>query len=275
MIPLLSQPVAMPGQVRNTRIRGVAAWCVAIWATLAMWLMQLPAQWVSTTLNHFTQGRVLLLEARGTLWQGSAFLALGAGPGGGAVTAWQHRIQWQLAPSSLNEITLNLTAAESTAFTPWVWRARWTPSGWHILADHLDWQFPSQWLTGLGAPWNTIEPAGQARITSPGWQWRQAGRSWQSQGQLTLTLQDFATQLSSLKPLGDYQLMIDATPSTHVELKTLKGPLQLAGHGIWHDGKLQFDGEAWALQVQDEPVLSNLLGVLGTRNGPRAILKVG
>jgi general secretion pathway protein N len=90
-----------------------------------------------------------------------------------------------------------------------------------------------------------------------------------------LTLFDFATQLSSLKPLGDYQVVIDATPHVHVDLKTLQGPLQLAGHGIWHDGKLQFDGEAWALQAQDEPVLSNLLGVLGTRNGSRAILKVG
>jgi general secretion pathway protein N len=127
----------------------------------------------------------------------------------------------------------------------------------------------------LGTPWNTVEPTGLVRIASPGWQWQQVGRTWQSQGKLSVTLLNFATRLSSLKPLGDYQLLIDGTPNLHVDLKTLKGPLQLTGHGIWHDGRLKFEGEAWAQQTQDEPVLSNLLGVLGTRNGSRAILKVG
>jgi general secretion pathway protein N len=273
MIHALRQPLTLRGQGRHPS--GGAAWLVAALATLVMLVLQLPAHWASAALSQLTQGRVLLLEARGTLWHGSAFLALGAGPGGGPATAWQQRIQWQLAPSALNEITLSLATAESKTLTPWVWHMRWVPSGWKIMAGDVDWRFPSQWLTGLGTPWNTIEPSGQVRIASPGWQWQQTGRSWQSQGQFTLTLLNFATQLSSLKPLGDYQLVIDATPNTHVDLKTLQGPLQLAGHGIWHDGKLQFDGEAWALQTQDEPVLSNLLGVLGTRNGSRAILKVG
>jgi general secretion pathway protein N len=275
MIQALNQALSMRGQGHRTRANGVAAWSVAVVVALTMWVLQLPARWASVALDQLTQGRVLLLEARGTLWHGSAFLALSAGPASGPTNAWQQRIQWQLIPSDLNEVTLSLATAEGQTHTPWVWHLRWAPSGWQIQADSVDWRFPSQWLTGLGSPWNTIEPIGQVHLASPGWQWQQTERSWQSRGQFTLTLFDFATQLSSLKPLGDYQVVIDATPHVHVDLKTLQGPLQLAGHGIWHDGKLQFDGEAWALQAQDEPVLSNLLGVLGTRNGSRAILKVG
>lgn len=275
MMPPFHMPGAMHNPSRQRSASSLATWWVAAWASLVVLLVQLPAHWAALTLNHLSQGRVLLLEARGTLWQGSAFLALSAGPGGGPVTAWQQRIQWQLAPSALNEITLSLSAHEGNALTPWVWHVRWVPSGWQIVAGNVDWGFPSQWLAGLGTPWNTVGPTGQVRIASPGWQWQQAGRTWQSQGKLSVTLLNFATRLSSLKPLGDYQLLIDATPNLHVDLKTLKGPLQLAGHGIWHDGRLKFEGEAWALQAQDEPVLSNLLGVLGTRNGSRAILKVG
>jgi general secretion pathway protein N len=251
------------------------AWFVAAWAALIMGVMQLPAQWACTVLNQVTQGRVMLLQARGTVWHGSAFLALGAGSGGGPAVAWPQRIQWRLAPSAFNEISLNLATAQNQALTPWDWQLRWMPSGWQISAGTVDWRFPSPWLAGLGTPWNTIEPTGQVHISSTGWRWQRIGHAWQSQGRFTLTLLNFATQLSSLKPLGDYQVVIDASPQTRVDLKTLQGPLQLSGHGIWHDGKLQFEGEAWALHAQDEPVLSNLLGVLGTRNGSRAILKVG
>lgn len=271
----LHWPVAARHPAHRNKVGGIAVAWVSLGVALLVGLAQLPAHWVAVALNHLTQGRVMLVEARGTLWNGSAFMALGAGVGSGSVHAWQQRLQWHMAPSGLNEFTLKLSDATSSAKAPWVWQLRWLPTGWQVHAGAVDWRLPSQWLIGLGTPWNTIEPQGQVHISSPGWLWQQSGRSWQSQGRFTLTLLDFATRLSSLKPLGDYELSIEATPETRVMLKTLQGPLQLVGHGVWHDGKLQFEGEAWALQTQDEPVLSNLLGVLGTRNGQRSLLKVG
>ena len=67
--------------------------------------------------------------------------------------------------------------------------------------------------------------------------------------------------------------VVTSTPT--VTLQTLQGPLHLQGQGVWQQGKLQFAGEAWAPEAQDEPALANLLGVLGPRSGTRARLKVG
>ena len=97
----------------------------------------------------------------------------------------------------------------------------------------------------------------------------------QTSGEFTLTLEQFATRLSSLKPLGDYRLTFAGGADTRIRLTTLAGALQMEGQGVWQQGQLQFVGEAWAREAQDESALSNLLGVIGPRNGPRTRLRVG
>jgi general secretion pathway protein N len=58
------------------------------------------------------------------------------------------------------------------------------------------------------------------------------------------------------------------------ELSTLQGSLQLQGRGQWINGRLQFQGAAQASAAQ-EAALSNLLNIMGRREGVRSIITVG
>ena len=178
--------------------------------------------------------------------------------------------------TGLASVQLQLHLPDSVMFKPWTWTLEWLPSGWQIRAQDVHWPLPTHWLAGLGSPWNTLEPEGQLRLQSHHWSFQIAGMSLQTRGQFTITLERFGTRLSSLKPLGDYQLTVmGANHAPTVDLKTLQGPLQMVGHGSWQPGGFRFEGEAWAHEPQDEPVLFNLLGVLGNRVGSRTVLKVG
>jgi general secretion pathway protein N len=83
-----------------------------------------------------------------------------------------------------------------------------------------------------------------------------------------------SSRLSTLKPMGSYRISLlgGATPS--IALETLEGSLQLAGSGQWVGSKLRFEGFASAAPERLE-ALSNLLNIIGRRDGARAIIKVG
>ena len=57
-------------------------------------------------------------------------------------------------------------------------------------------------------------------------------------------------------------------------LSTLDGHLQLNGTGQWVGNRLRFAGEASATPER-EAALSNLLNIIGRRNGARSIITVG
>ena len=57
-------------------------------------------------------------------------------------------------------------------------------------------------------------------------------------------------------------------------LDTLEGSLLLQGTGQLHNGHLRFTGEASAAP-DAEAALSNLLNILGQRQGSKSILKMG
>jgi general secretion pathway protein N len=225
-------------------------------------------------VQRISDGRVHLIDARGTLWQGSAYLGLGNGSERPEAMAWSHRLHWHLSAQSLTSWQLRLRPEPQPEAMAWTWGMRWHPAGWQLSLSDIDWHLPTAWLSGLGAPWNTVQPDGMMRLRSRGWQWQQ-GRPEPASGEVTLTLERFATRLSSIKPLGDYQLRLYSNNTLKVDLSTIQGHLRMSGQGRWDNGRLQFQGEAWADQAQDETALSNLLQILGPRVGPRTLLKVG
>jgi general secretion pathway protein N len=83
-----------------------------------------------------------------------------------------------------------------------------------------------------------------------------------------------ASRLSTLKPMGSYRLLVTGGAVNTLQLATLSGSLQLTGNGQWVGGRLQFDGVASAAQDRQE-ALSNLLNIIGRRDGARSIIKVG
>jgi general secretion pathway protein N len=84
-------------------------------------------------------------------------------------------------------------------------------------------------------------------------------------GSMTLLMDDIASRLSPVKPLGAYQLIMDwRGQQAQLALKTVRGPMLLDGTGSLTNGRLQFSGKAEAEEGQEEK-LANLLNLLGQR----------
>ena len=258
--------------------RSIPVW-LALSAALAVLLVliyQCPARWLAPWVQQQSGGFLQLQQVRGTAWNGSAYLTLRPGHDSNPqALAWSRRLSWQLGFKGLNRLEIRLNSGVPALDQPWVWQVQWHPSGLEVGISDVDWRLPAAWLSGLGAPWNTLQPDGLLRIQTQQWRWKRMDGQWQPEGQITLTVQGMTTRLSTLRPLGDYQIRLQGGARTAIELITLHGPLRMTGLGNWNQGHLQFQGEAWADQSYDEAVLSNLLSVLGNRRGPRAILKIG
>ena len=124
---------------------------------------------------------------------------------------------------------------------------------------------PSERLAALGAPLNTLQPSGQMRLS---WQEMQLARKdtgIEVTGTMKLEIDDFASRISPVRPLGSYMLELDwRGRQAAVTLKTGKGPLLLNGSGTFENGRLQFTGKAEAEPGQEDR-LANFLNLLGQR----------
>ena len=94
------------------------------------------------------------------------------------------------------------------------------------------------------------------------------------EGAAVMELNQVASRLSTLAPLGSYRLNVSGGDITRFTLATTSGPLQLSGSGQWAAAKLRFNGEARAAEGS-EAALSNLLNIIGRRQGARAIIAIG
>lgn len=236
--------------------------------------LNMPANWLGATLSRATHGRVLLLEAQGTVWRGSAHLVLSAGPGALGAQALPSRLHWQWQPQWNGDWALRLHA-DCCLPQAWVWRFSPTLSGVTMHISDTPLHLPATVLSGLGTPWNTVRPQGQLIL-----QGQQLELTWSPQqlhfsGALSLQLDNLSSQLTTLRPMGSYRVSLHSQPQPRVELTTLEGRLQLRGQGHWVANRLQFQGEAQAATPADEPALAHLLSVLGPRQGAKALLKLG
>jgi len=239
-------------------------------------LLFAPAQWLAQGIQRLSNDRVQLLAPLGTIWRGSAQLVLGAGQGSRVPAALPGRVQWQLAPS-FDGLTLALNA-DCCLPQPWQWTLSPSWSGLRVrLSDQPATQasrWPSALLAGLGTPWNTLQLQGSLLLSSQQLelQWQPDG--WHLAGRVQLDANQISSSLSTLKPMGSYRLALAGGPRPTLQLTTLDGSLQLSGTGRWEQGRLRFEGEASAAPERTE-ALSNLLNIIGRREGARSIIKVG
>lgn len=233
-----------------------------------------PARWLAHGVASATQNQVQLQQAQGTVWRGNASLVLGADSA--AATVLPGRLHWSVRPDGAG-LQLQLAAA-CCLQQPWRWTIGWSASGLRLAVGDLDaghaLQLPSALLAGLGTPWNTLALRGNLVLQPQGVtvQWRH--RTLALQGRVQLDALDVATRLTPLDPVGSYRLALQGGDVPQLTLQTLKGALQLQGQGHWGAGRLQFDGEASA-SPGSEAALSNLLNIIGRRNGARSIIHLG
>lgn len=266
----------MPRRPRTARPARSSPWGWAgaglLFGLLLACVLQAPASWLTRPLQQNLNQRLLLEDPRGTIWNGSARLVLSGGAGSPDAAALPDRLSWRIRPTSTG-LAIELSAP--CCLQP-AWRLLLQPGWGHtrlILADSRS-QWPARWLSGLGTPWNTLQPDGLLNLSTQGLalQWTH-GRLVMA-GHAQLDAVQLSSRLATLRPMGSYRLTVTGAAVPTVRLETLEGRLQLSGAGQWLSSGLRFDGLASAAPEHLD-ALTNLLNIIGRRDGARAIIKVG
>ena len=254
---------------------GHAAWGALLGMGVAL-LIWAPARWLAWGVAQASQGQVQWLDPRGTVWAGSAQLALSGGTGSRDPQALPGRLHWTLKPGWTGlQLGWLADCCMAQAANLQV-QAGW--STWQLQSSDHSSQWPAALLTGLGAPWNTLQPDGQLQLQTRSLQLQWAQGRMQMKGLAELHVQNLSSRLSPIKPIGSYQLQLrgtpEGTPTPSLQLSTQQGPLLISGEGQWVGARLRFTGEASA-QEGHEPALNNLLNILGRRQGARSLISLG
>jgi general secretion pathway protein N len=231
-----------------------------------------PASWLTARVERASGGRVQLMQPQGTVWNGSAELVLTGGAGSRAALALPGAVRWKLRPD-----WRGLRAqVDADCCTPQPLRLQFSPrwgGGRLMLADGRS-QWPATLLAGLGTPWNTVQPEGALVLSTKGLSVEWVKGRLTLAGQARLDANGLSSRLSTLKPMGSYRLTLDGGVTPHLRLETLDGSLQLAGSGEWAGSNWRFRGVAQAAPDR-AAALSNLLNIIGRRDGERSIITIG
>ncbi len=242
-----------------------------------------PAAWLAAVVASNTHGQVVLADARGTVWNGSAQVVLGSGPALRTSTALPGRLSWSLGlQGRAVELQARLACCLNDQF-----RVRVEPGIGRVKLSLLpvqgaQGQWPAVWLSSLGSPWNTLRLGGMVRLNSPGLSVEGVQGRWAFSGQAELHLDDVSSAMASLPKLGSYTVSINgqaqAADSAALTLATVEGPLRLTGSGQWGgrsgSANLRFRGQASA-DPGSEAALDSLLNIIGRRQGAVSILLIG
>jgi general secretion pathway protein N len=243
-----------------------------------------PASWLAAAVSSASGGQLLLAEARGTVWNGSAIAVLTGGEGSRDAASLPGRLEWTMGwrgTGPLLRISQSccLTAPLAIALKPGLGRVQVvvTPPPGRPAGTPLG-RWPAAWLAGLGTPWNTMQLGGELRVRTPGLSLEWVRGRWIVGGRVEVELLDVTSRLSTIEPLGSYRLTVvgdPANPGTStLALTTLNGALLLSGSGSLGSAGLRFRGEASAAPA-DEAALNNLLNIIGRRSGARSIIAIG
>jgi general secretion pathway protein N len=243
-----------------------------------------PAAWLANAVSNATQQKFMLADARGTIWSGSAVAVLTGGAGSHDASVLPGRLVWSMRPQGLGMLVrlsqpCCLNGDVAIALKPSLagFTAVMQPQGATVG------QWPAAWLSGLGTPWNTIQLGGVLRVLSSGMTLESSQGRWHLVGGMELELMGASSRLSTLHTLGSYRLSLRGAPAdaaaesaggVQFTLSTLGGTLQLSGAGAWSRGQLHFQGEARSSDA-DDAALTNLLNIIGRREGARSVISIG
>jgi len=231
-----------------------------------------PARWLAQALQERTRGQLVLVNPRGTVWNGAAGVVLASGSGGVESVSLPGRLDWQLRPR-WNGVSATLDMP-CCAAQPLQLRALPQAGGMRLEWNDGQSRWPAAMLGGLGAPFNTLKPEGVLDLATRGFAMQWSGGRLGFAGRATVQATDISSSLSTLRPMGSYQLTLEGGSIPSVLLTTREGALQLNGSGQWTGIALRFNGEASAAPGSEE-ALANLLNIIGRREGARSLITLG
>ena len=237
-------------------------WFAAAIVTVLLTVMVFcPASWMALLLEKQTAGRLTLGDPQGSLWRGSAFIGGAPGNNEPVTPLLPGRFVWRLSPLLLvGRVHLLLDNPEALT------------NSVELTGGLREWQvnpsavtLPAERLAGLGAPLNTMQPTGVMQLAWGPLRLSRIEDRLDLNGAITLDMQDMASRMSPVKPLGSYLLKMNwQGDHAGVGLTTTRGALVLNGTGTIRQNRLQFSGTANAATGQEES-LANLLNLLGQR----------
>lgn len=230
-------------RARTLAILGIAAYAVFLAATLPASLV---ARWISMP------GVLELVNARGTLWSGSARAVAGG--------AELDNLRWRFEPAQLAAGRLGFSVDGYGAGLEGHGRIGRGPSTLEVRDLHVRGDAAALALFApLAASW---QPDGRVTLdaTAIAWDGREA------RGTVRLEWHDAAVALSSVRPLGSYRAEARAEGGpVKLAVTTLDGPLRISGTGTFAPpGTLAFAGDARALPAA-AATLEPLLNLMGSR----------
>jgi general secretion pathway protein N len=252
----------------------VATGLAAALVVLAIVAWTAPANWLALYVAGRTRGTVLLADAQGTVWAGSAVVALGAaddGRGAAERLALPGRVTWTLELTRVLAPVLHLTH-DGVLLQPLA--VRYVDGGLALDAGAA--ALPASMLRLVGAPLNTLLPEGRCTLR---WNGLTVDRDGAGIGEGTLRVEGFGLAISPVKPLGDYLVTwsSDARGLTW-QLATERGPLALEGNGRLAGGRsmvrvvVRAAADAPAATVA---ALGPLLDAIGRRTPNEAVIESG
>ena len=243
------------------RVTAALPWLgIAVVSCATVLLVLLPAGWITPQIAKATQGHVNLVDPQGSLWNGSATLMLAAGAGAGDATVLPGRVEWRTSFWPLLTGRLRLSVRQTDAM-PRPASLDATFGGAKLSAGDI--ALPAALLTGLGAPFNTLDLKGAVHVDWTEWHLIRSDLF----GRFNVTLPDMISRVSQVKPLGSYRVVLQAQgAASTLDLSTLKGPLLLSGHGTIAASGTSFHGEASAAPDARDS-LGGLLNLLGRPTG--------
>ena len=254
----------------------VAATTGAIVATATTLALAWPARWLDSWVWQASGQRVQMQQTQGPWWSGRTRLALWGGDGSRDVAripgelAWRISPHWDQGPSLVLRVWAPCCVNDQLHVT-----VSWS-SGWEWRIRDAHGQFDLTPLRGLGTPWNTLNLSGIAswRIDGTRGMWRDGVP--EVQGRWRVELNRLSSDVSTLAPLGNYTVdwQWRKNASADWRLQTQTGVLQMAGQGQWSGRRLRFRGEA-SSSPEAAAALSNLLNIMGRRQGEKTILSIG
>ncbi len=278
-----AQAASLSGMsVRSLPTRSVRQrpWAIAglLLGLLTVLIWQAPAVWLARWLASNSNGHVLVVDTRGSVWSGSGELVLTGGAGSRDASRLPGRLHWQLGwASGAPELRLRLDCCTvgdlPLRIEPGLGRVKISlPSRAEPLL-----RLPAGWLGGLGTPWNTLQLGGQLRLASRDFVVEWAAGRWLTRGQLDIDFANLSSRISTLSPLGSYRLTLQSQQDglARLQLSTLEGALLLQGEGSFGgSSKGRFQGDASAAPGR-ESALNNLLNIIGRRQGERSVITIG
>ena len=240
-----------------------------------------PASWLAASLSSSTSGRLVLAEAEGTVWTGSAVAVLTGGPGSRDARALPGRLGWTLRPQGLG-LKLQLTQdCCLPAPVGLIVKPGWAAVSVQLLtasgsAQGVVGQWPAAWLGGLGTPFNTLQLGGVMTLRTQGLNLQWVKGRFAMDGDADLSLSRLASRVTTLNELGSYRLSLSGSGggAVSLQMQTEEGALRLSGSGAIGPTGVRFLGEATAAEA-DRGALNNLLNIIGRRTGDRSVISIG